>query len=116
MRETMARASHPQTFADSKLDLNEAEQRPWMIALHRDLIALRRQTPAFSQRTRRWIDGAVIGPHAFLVRYTTDTPEEDRLLLINLGPDLKMGVMAEPLLAPPPGCKWARCGRAKPRL
>lgn len=108
MRETMARASQPETFTASKLDHGEAERNAGMVALHRDLIALRRGTAAFSQRARRWIDGAVIGPGAFLVRYTTDTPEEDRLLLINLGPDVKIGVLAEPLLAPPPGRKWVR--------
>jgi maltooligosyltrehalose trehalohydrolase len=77
-----------------------------MLALHRDLLALRRHDPAFSQGTERTIDGAVIGEAAFLLRYIMPDAAGHRLLLCNLGRDLPMGIAAEPLLAPPDGHRW----------
>jgi len=95
-----------ETFAASKLDWSELESHAPLLALHRDLIDLRRSNVAFSQRHRRRVDGAVIGPAALLIRYLTETTADQRLLLLNLGRDLHIGVVAEPLLAPPAGRKW----------
>jgi maltooligosyltrehalose trehalohydrolase len=94
------------TFERSKLDWSEAERHAGMLALHRDLLALRRNDETFSQRAERRIDGAVIGDAALLVRYLTPDPAGHRLLLVNLGRDLQIGVVAEPLLAPPDGHRW----------
>lgn len=95
------------TFAASKLDWSEASKKSSMLALHRDLLALRRSEPALSQRTERSIDGAIIGDAALLLRYTTPDPANHLLLLTNLGRDLPIGTVAEPLLAPPPdNRKW----------
>ena len=94
------------TFERSKLDWAEAETHAGMLALHRDLLALRRTDPSFSQASERRVDGAVIGAAALLIRYLTPDPAGHRLLLLNLGRDLHMGVMAEPLLAPPDGHRW----------
>lgn len=106
MQERLPDPSATETFEQSKLDWSEAESHAHLLALHRDLIAIRRRDEAFSQRTKRRIDGAVIGEAAFLIRYITETPEEGRLLLMNFGRDLQIGVIAEPLLAPPRDCKW----------
>ncbi|MDO8944195.1 MAG: DUF3459 domain-containing protein, partial [Desulfobacterales bacterium] len=73
---------------------------------HRDLLAMRRNDPSFSQAAERRIDGAVIGDAALLLRYLTPDPAGHRLLLLNLGRDLAFGVVAEPLLAPPDGHRW----------
>jgi maltooligosyltrehalose trehalohydrolase len=51
------------------------------------------------------VDGAVLGPEAFVLRFFGGE-HGDRLLLINLGTDLELGVMPEPLLAPPEGHDW----------
>ena len=50
----------------------------------------------------------MLGPEAFCLRFFGDAPEggDDRLLLVNLGLDLELGVMPEPLLAPPEGSDW----------
>ena len=96
----------PMTFEGSKLDWSEAEHHAGILALHRDLLVLRRSDPAFSQASERRIDGAVIGEAALLVRYLTPDPAGHRLLLLNLGRDLQVGVVAEPLLAPPDGHRW----------
>ena len=94
------------TFETSKLDWSEAERHTGIRALHRDLLAMRCDDPAFSQSTERRIDGAVIGDAALLIRYITPDPAGHRLLLLNLGRDLHIGVVAEPLLAPPKGNRW----------
>ncbi|QQR34835.1 malto-oligosyltrehalose trehalohydrolase [Devosia oryziradicis] len=106
MQERLPVPADPQTFASSKLDWAEAELHSPMLALHRDLLAMRRSDPAFSHASGRRIDGAVLGDAALLVRYFMAEPSGHRLLLLNLGRDLQFGVMAEPLLAPPPGHRW----------
>jgi maltooligosyltrehalose trehalohydrolase len=94
------------TFAACKLDWGEAEREQGVLSLHRDLLALRGSRPAFSQGTSRRIDGAVIGDAALLIRYLTTEPSDQCLLLVNLGKDIGMAVVAEPLLAPPRGHRW----------
>ena len=94
------------TFRKSKLDWAEAEKHAGMLALHRDLLSLRRSTPAFRQHDDRHVDGAVIGDAALLLRFFSPDPAEHRLLLVNFGRDLHVGVIAEPLLAPPKGRLW----------
>ena len=51
------------------------------------------------------LDGAVLGPEAFLIRFFNET-SGDRLLLVNLGRDLHLEAGPEPLLAPPEGRRW----------
>ena len=51
------------------------------------------------------IDGAVLGPEAFVLRFFGGE-HGDRLLLVNLGVDLELGVVPEPLLGPPEGHDW----------
>jgi maltooligosyltrehalose trehalohydrolase len=91
------------TFRRCKLDLSERETHAAAYALHRDLLRLRRADAVVS-RPRR-IDGAVIAPEAFLLRYFGE--REDRLLVVNLGCDLDLSPAPEPLLPPPPGAQWA---------
>ncbi len=49
------------------------------------------------------MDGAVLGPGAFVLRYFGDG---GRLLLVNLGAELRLDPAPEPLLAPPAGGGW----------
>ncbi len=98
--------SAPATFAACKLDWSEVERQPGILALHRDLLTLRKSHAAFSQGSGRRIDGAVIGEAALLIRYLTTEPSGQCLLLVNLGKDIAVGVVAEPLLAPPRGHRW----------
>jgi maltooligosyltrehalose trehalohydrolase len=96
----------PETFARCKLDLTEVERHAWAVELHRDLLRLRREEPAFRRQQARGVDGAVLGPEAMALRFFGENPGEDRLLLFNLGVDLECGSMPEPLLAPPLDCRW----------
>ena len=95
----------PQTFARCKLEWGEREQHADALALHRDLLRLRREDPVFaSQRTDR-LHGVVLAAEAFVLHYEGEAGD-CRLLLINLGRDLDLGPAAEPLLGPPAGQEW----------
>jgi maltooligosyltrehalose trehalohydrolase len=93
------------TFTRSKLDWGERAARADWLALHTDLLALRKADPAFCPGIRP--DGAVVGPAAFILRYFVNGAD-DRLLVVNLGRDLRLDPVPEPLLAPPDGAtEWA---------
>ncbi|CAN5850718.1 malto-oligosyltrehalose trehalohydrolase [soil metagenome] len=91
-------------FVSSKLDLGERETHRAAYDLVKDLLKLRREDPIFAAQRSDWLHGAVLGPEALLLRYVT--PGDDRLVLVNLGRDLDLGALAEPLLAPPGGHEW----------
>lgn len=93
----------PKTFDHCKLDFTERISHAPIYALHRDLLALRRD-PAFVPGDVRNIDGAILREDVVLIRFFHD--EGDRLLLVNLGRDLQLGSIAEPLMAPPLGKCW----------
>ncbi len=93
----------PTTFERCKLDPAERSSRPEWVLLHKDLLALRKLDPAF--RTMN-IDGAVLGPATFVLRFFAPDGA-DRLLVVNLGRDLHLNPAPEPLLAPPEaGTHW----------
>jgi maltooligosyltrehalose trehalohydrolase len=91
------------TFERCKLDLDERETHSDAYALHCDLLRLRREDSVF--RKQGSFDGAVLGSEAFLLRFF-DAQNGDRLLLVNLGPDLHLRIAPEPLLAPPERKRW----------
>jgi maltooligosyltrehalose trehalohydrolase len=93
------------TFEQSKLDLSERERHAEMYALHRDLLALRREDPVFAGQRPGGLDGAVLADQAFVLRYF-DSVQGDRLLLVNLGRELSIDSVPEPFLAPPAGARW----------
>ena len=86
------------TFERSRLDHSERLAHPAHVALHRDLIALRKNDPVLRDSGTR-IDGAVLGDHAFVIRYF-GKGQPDRLLVVNLDVDFTPTSLAEPLLAP----------------
>ena len=110
--------SERSTFERSKIDLAEKEKpgHAEMYRLHRDLLKLRKSQSVFGRVQRRGdIDGAVLSPSAFVLRFFASpgpgtgaetASSNDRLVLVNLGNDLPMDPCPEPLLAPPPGHRW----------
>jgi maltooligosyltrehalose trehalohydrolase len=90
----------------------EHQRRTAALALHRDLLRLRRDDPVFRLQGEAGLDGAVLGPGAFVLRFFAppaaagDGFPLDRLLLVNLGRDLHLGGPSEPLLAPPLDARW----------
>ncbi|HZZ76879.1 MAG TPA: malto-oligosyltrehalose trehalohydrolase [Gemmataceae bacterium] len=94
-----------EAFQRCKLDPAERCNHTEQLALHRDLLALRRNDLVFRASLQRGVDGAVLGPAAFLLRYLTANGD-DRLLIVNLGRTLKLREAPEPLLAPPAIGLW----------
>ena len=76
-----------------------------MLALHKDLLKLRREDPVFRAQRSDWMHGAVLGPEAFALRFFGGS-DGDRLLLVNFGRDLDFQPSPEPLLAPPKTGRW----------
>ncbi len=95
----------PATFRACKLIWEECERNQDDMRLYRDLLDLRRNDPVFSQQDKSAIEGAVIGPEAFLLRWFDDD-NEDRLAAFNLGRDIDFNGIAEPLVATPPDRRW----------
>jgi maltooligosyltrehalose trehalohydrolase len=105
IRALLADPSALGTFESCKLDFAERETHGAAYRLHRDLLHLRRDDAVFSGADRRAVDGAVLGAEAFVLRFFS-AEKEDRLLIVNLGADLTLGIAPEPLLAPHAGCGW----------
>jgi maltooligosyltrehalose trehalohydrolase len=95
----------PETFRRSKLDLSERETNAGIYALYRDLIRLRREDPIFAAQDGERIQGAVFGDEAFVLRFFGEG-DDCRLLIVNLGRDINVESVSEPLLAPPLGRRW----------
>ncbi len=104
MQECLPDPADARTFERCKLDPGERERHVEARALHRDLLALRRDDAVF--RAQRRVDGAVLAPEAFVLRFF-GASGDDRLLLVNLGRDLVLKPAPEPLLAPPASRPWA---------
>ncbi|HEX8097027.1 MAG TPA: malto-oligosyltrehalose trehalohydrolase [Pyrinomonadaceae bacterium] len=104
-RDRLPDPADPETFARCKLDFSERESHRETYDLHRDLLRLRREDSAFSAQEPRALDGAVLGPEAFVLRFFHGAGQ-DRLLVVNLGRDLNLNPAPEPLLAPPAGKVW----------
>jgi maltooligosyltrehalose trehalohydrolase len=103
--EDFADPADRRTFESSKLDWRERERHPEAIALHRDLLTLRREDPVFAAQRADRIEGAVLDEEAFVLRFFGDD-RDDRLLFVNLGRGQRGYSLAEPLLAPPAGGDW----------
>jgi maltooligosyltrehalose trehalohydrolase len=105
LQASLADPGDPATFERCRLDLAERARHAQAYDLCKDLLALRREDGVFGTRPARSVDGAVLGPEAFVLRFFGDDGN-DRLLLVNLGCDLLLREAPEPLLAPPHGRGW----------
>ncbi len=95
-----------ETFLQCKLDFADRERNAGLYRLHRDLIHLRRTDPLVGRARRGTYDGAVLGPGALLLR-CFGRQDNDRLLIVNLGQDLRLDPVPEPLLSPVRGShRW----------
>jgi maltooligosyltrehalose trehalohydrolase len=98
------------TFTRSKLDWTDYDRHSHVVALHRDLIGMRKAEHAFAAQPsgrQSEIDGAVIGARALILRYFADDPRDERLVAANLGRDLPLRSIPDPLAAPPEGLEWS---------
>lgn len=94
------------SFHRSKLAWHELTKHATWLQLHTDLLALRRADPVIAAQARNGIDGAVLATQGFVLRWF-DSIHGDRLLLVNLGSEVPVQSMPEPLLASPPAMRWS---------
>ena len=102
---SMLDPNDPSVFERSKLDWSERHEHAPVYRLYGDLLRLRREDLVFSAQARDRLDGAVLGSHAFAIRYFEETGY-DRLLIVNFGTDLHLVPAPEPLLAPQTTGYW----------
>ena len=102
---TLPAPDDPEVFASCKLNFSERTNNRELYALHIDLLKLRREDSRLRQQSSGGIDGAVLGPAIFALRYFSAN-NDDRLLLVNFGESHVLHPASEPLLAPPEGCRW----------
>ncbi|MBA4138474.1 MAG: malto-oligosyltrehalose trehalohydrolase [Opitutus sp.] len=91
------------TWKRCRLNWGEREQHDAVWRMHAELLRVRRATRAIFEPER--VDGAVLGTRAFVLRYFSAS-DGDRLLVVNLGADLRLEPASEPLLAPLENCGW----------
>jgi len=108
--EPAARALHADpgdeaVFEACRLDFGERQKHAAIYQMHKDLLRLRREDGVFGRVPAGGLDGAVLGPEAFVLRFFGDD-DDDRLLVVNLGLELRYVPSPEPLLAPPGGRAW----------
>src|SRR5437867_3220995 len=102
---TLPAPDDPEVFVPCKLDSSEREKNRELYDLHIDLLKLRREDSRFREQSSGGIDGAVLRPASFVLRYFSKE-NDDRLLLINFGETHGLKPASESLLAPPAGCRW----------
>jgi maltooligosyltrehalose trehalohydrolase len=97
----------PEMVARCRLDFSEREKNREVYELHVDLIRLRREDSRLREQIPGGVDGAVLGPESFVLRYF-GKDNDDRLLVVNLGRQRRLEPAPEPLLAPLLGFEWER--------
>lgn len=120
--EMQARLPHSgsiETFQSAKLDLAERHEgtHAEALSLHRDLLRLRRDDPTIRAGRRIGVvNGAVLGTEALVIRwFDPEGRNDDRLLLFNLGVEIRLPVATEPLLSAPRVGVGVSSGRARTR-
>lgn len=102
----LMRPDDPDVFKRCKLDFSERKSHQQAYDLHRDLLKLRREDPVFSNPRKGAVDGAVLSQEAFVLRFFSADGRNDRLMMINLGRNLWLSPVSEPLVAPHMGQDW----------
>jgi len=106
VQERLPVPSDPTVFVSCKLDFSERQKNKELYDLHVDLLRLRREDSRFREQKPNGVDGAVLGPAGFVLRYFSDNGRDDRLLVVNFGELRELNPAPEPLLAPPLGLEW----------
>ena len=88
-------------FAACRLADEDLEENPGLLALHADLLRLRREDPVIRAQQPDAIHPVILNPRALALRWIA--PLGTRLLVINLDRETTLQPCPEPLLAPPPG-------------
>src|SRR5213595_1758547 len=106
VQERLPVPSDPTVFVSCKLDFSERQKNQELYDLHVDLLRLRREDSRFREQKPNGVDGAVLGPASFVLRYFSEDNRDDRLLVVKFGESRDLNPIPEPLLAPPLGLEW----------
>ena len=115
-----------ETFRRCKLRHDERERHTAAVALHRDLLRLRREDPVLRRARHGRIDGAVLSDRAFVLRWFAERSArgrgragaraDDRLLVVNLGARSASAIRRRSRCwRRPPARRGRSAGRAKIR-
>ena len=85
-------------------DFDAAAEPAWRMC--RDLLSLRRHDAALGQHAAR-LAGSTLDDRTLLLRFIGHVAHEDRLLVVNLGPDFDFACAPDPLVAPPELFCWS---------
>src|SRR4029078_12307865 len=96
----------PENFERCKLDLSERDSHGEIYALHRDLLRLRRDDVVLCEHDASRMHGFAFSSDALALRFLASNGET-RLVIVNLGTDLDLASVAQPLIAPPDGWRCA---------
>jgi len=102
MRNALPDPSDPANFKNCKLDHSEKIDNP-VYEFHRRLLELRTADNVFANPSA-CRDGAILSNQTIVLWYSHET--DQRLLIVNLGPLLRLKPISQPLLAAPPAHKW----------
>jgi maltooligosyltrehalose trehalohydrolase len=107
MRAIVPNPGDPATFERCKLSDEERRADTPLLRLHRDLLQLRREDAVIREvgTDRLTVESSAPTPSLLLLRYCT--PDDHRLLVVNLADD-HCSWMNDPLFAPPPGGRWTQ--------
>ncbi len=95
------------TFERSQLDLGERERHAGPMPSTSICSGCGGRTRCSARRAAAASTAPCSAPEAFVLRFFGIGVEpDDRLLCVNLGRDLILPTIAEPLLAPPEGTRW----------
>jgi len=106
MQDYLSRPDNVSTFNQSKLNLNERHTNSETYCLYKELLLLRKNDSVINGCDYSHVDGAVLSSTTFVIRYFSIVPNNNRLLIINLGRDLLLSPASEPLLAPHENHDW----------
>jgi maltooligosyltrehalose trehalohydrolase len=93
-------------FEACRLDHPENADAEPVWRMHRDLLCLRREDAALGQGAAR-VAGSTLDDRTLVLRFIGRVAHEDRLLVVNLGPDCNLASVPDPLVAPPELFEWA---------
>ena len=105
MQRNLPSPSDPRVFTSCKLNFSERTTNCELYDLYIDLIKLRREDSRFREQVPGQVDGAVLGPASFVLRFFGGENDE-RLLIVNFGKRQVLAPAPEPLLAPPLDFEW----------
>ena len=93
-------------FEACRLDHPEYPEAEPIWRMYRDLLCLRREDASLGQGAVR-VAGSTLDDRTLVLRFVGRVAHEDRLVVVNLGPDCNLASAPDPLVAPPELFEWA---------